>query len=79
MQHADNAQQSFSSDGHPSLHNAIPALEALHKAWMSRSSRAKYAPFTDAIEAGLKKIVEFYDKTSVSDIYTFVMRLSSVS
>jgi hypothetical protein len=34
-QHANAAQQAFSSDNGPSLHLALPALEALHKAWTS--------------------------------------------
>ncbi|KAJ7842020.1 hypothetical protein B0H14DRAFT_3140052, partial [Mycena olivaceomarginata] len=33
LAHAEKAQQAFSSGTIPSMHNAIPALEALHSAW----------------------------------------------
>ena len=73
VQHADNAQQAFSSDQGPSLHLALPALEALHKAWTKRAVQAKYADFVPALDAGLTKIEEYYDRTSQSDAYTFAM------
>lgn len=34
--HAEKAQHSFSMEQGPTLHTALPALEALHKAWSSR-------------------------------------------
>ncbi|KAF8484310.1 hypothetical protein JB92DRAFT_3131662 [Gautieria morchelliformis] len=47
--HADKAQQAFSSDAGPSLHLALPALEALHRAWTTGLGKEKYWPFTVAI------------------------------
>ncbi|KAF7350175.1 putative AC transposase [Mycena venus] len=44
---AEKAQQAFSSGTVPWLHNAIPALEALHSAWTKRAGKpanANYAP-----------------------------------
>jgi hypothetical protein len=73
-QHADNAQQAFSSDQGPSLHLALPALEVLHKAWTKRAARIKYGDFVPALNAGLAKIEEYYDRTAQSDAYTFAMR-----
>ena len=73
LKHVDNAQQSFSSENHPSLQNRLPALEALHQAWSCHASRDKYAPFSDALKAGIEKITEYYDKTNISDIYIFTM------
>lgn len=73
IQFADFAQQAFSYDSTPTLHTGLPALEALHKAWSSRSSRAKYAPFQAALDAAVSKVEEYYDKTSTSYAYTFVM------
>jgi hypothetical protein len=73
-QHADNAQHAFSSDRGTTLHLALPALEALHKAWSTRLTRAKYQDFVPALEAGLEKITEYYERTADSDAYTFVMR-----
>lgn len=73
-QHADNAQHAFSSDQGTTLHLALPALEALHKAWSTRLKRDKYHEFTRALKAGIAKIEEYYERTSDSDAYTFVMR-----
>ena len=55
------------------LHNALPALEALHHAWSTRATRSKYAEFSDTLSAGAAKISEYYEKTSVSDVYTMAM------
>ena len=73
-QHADNAQHAFSSDRGTTLHLALPALEALHKAWTTRLTRTKYQEFSSALEAGLSKVEEYYERTRDLDAYTFVMR-----
>ncbi|KIK76070.1 hypothetical protein PAXRUDRAFT_171002, partial [Paxillus rubicundulus Ve08.2h10] len=56
LAHADNAQQSFSSDSGPSLYLALPALEALHKAWGSCSEQSKYEVFHTGLVAAVGKI-----------------------
>ena len=43
LQHADNAQQAFSSDNVPTLHRAIPALETLYRAWFSWADHSKFS------------------------------------
>jgi hypothetical protein len=73
FQHADRAQQAFSSDEGPSLHSGLPALEALHKAWSSRSEKGKYSDFRDALTDAAAKIAEYYDKTATSDAFNFAM------
>ena len=73
QQLSDLAQQAFSSDGTPTLSTGLPALEALHNAWNSRSTRPKYIWFRAAIEAAASKIDEYYNKTSTSHAYTFFM------
>ncbi|KIK79119.1 hypothetical protein PAXRUDRAFT_162147 [Paxillus rubicundulus Ve08.2h10] len=73
--HADNAQQSFSSDSGPSLYLALPALEALHKALGSHSEQSKYEVFHTGLVAAVGKIHEYYEQTSDSDAYTMVMLL----
>ena len=73
IQHADNAQQAFSSDQATTLHRTLPALEALHKAWTKRAERSKYLEFVPALNAGLAKIEEYYHRTAESDAYTFAM------
>ena len=73
LQHADNAQQAFSSDNVSTLHHAIPALEALHKAWSSRADRSKYAPFATALHVACTKIDKYYEKTTDSPAYIMAM------
>ena len=73
LQHADNAQQAFSSDQASTLHLAIPALEALHKAWSSRALRVKYERFVPALEVACKKIDKYYEKTTDSPAYIIAM------
>jgi hypothetical protein len=68
-------QQAFSSDQTSTLHYAIPALEALHKAWSSRAERAKYERFAPALEAACVKIDEYYEKTTDSPAYIMVMSM----
>ena len=53
---------------------ALPALEALHKAWSSCAEWDKYYDFADALQAGISKLDGYYDKTSSSNAYTFAMR-----
>ena len=72
-QHADRAQQAFSSDAGPSLHLALPALEALHKAWSARLCKDKYLPFTMALQAAIDKITEYYEKTADLDVFILAM------
>jgi len=60
-QHVDNAQQAFSSDQLATLHLALPALEALHKAWTTRLSHGKYKDFFPALQARLTKVEEYYN------------------
>nr|VWO99711.1 Uncharacterized protein [Ganoderma boninense] len=75
LEYTDDAQQSFSADHAPSLHHALPALEALHMAWTCRANRRQFALFKDALDAGIATISEYYNKTDVSDIYTIAMLL----
>ncbi|KDQ48915.1 hypothetical protein JAAARDRAFT_144238 [Jaapia argillacea MUCL 33604] len=73
---ADQAQQLFSSETHPALHLGLPALEDLHASWTT--FQAKLGPnsrFYDAIQAGLDKIAEYYDKTGDNDAYVFSILL----
>jgi hypothetical protein len=77
-QHADNAQQAFSSEQESTLHLAIPALEALHRAWSSRAERPKYARFSLALKAAYTKIDEYYEKTTESPAYILAMSALSL-
>ena len=73
IQKADAAQQAFSSDHGPSLHLALPALEALHSTWTDYSKNPKFRDFVGPLKAGIEKIEEYYDKTSNSNTFNFSM------
>src|SRR5258708_15120132 len=77
LQHADNAQHAFSSENVPTLHYAIPALEALYRAWSSRAVRPKYEPFAPALHAAAGKIDEYYEKTTECPAYILLMSATS--
>jgi hypothetical protein len=72
-QHADDAQQAFSSGSRPSLHNALPAIETLYAAWQSASTKPRYAPFMLALEAAMEKLNEYYKRTAESDAHIISM------
>ncbi|KAF7311751.1 putative AC transposase [Mycena indigotica] len=75
LQHANNAQQSFSSGTIPTLHNAIPASEALHAAWTKRAGLDIFKLFRPALEAGAAKINEYYIKTAKSSAHVIALVL----
>ncbi|KAF5365840.1 hypothetical protein D9757_012805 [Collybiopsis confluens] len=75
LTYADNAQQAFSAEKEPSLYIGIPALEALHRAWSTRSTRSKYSPFRTALEAGVSKVEEYYEKITDNQAYIISMLL----
>jgi hypothetical protein len=60
------------------LHLAIPALEALHRAWSSRAERPKYERFFPALEAAYQKIDVYYEKTTKSPAYILAMSMLSL-
>ncbi|KAG6855329.1 hypothetical protein H0H87_004895 [Tephrocybe sp. NHM501043] len=71
----DRAQQAFSAENTPTLHNGVPTLEALHAAWSALKDRAQYSEFWDALTAGIEKIKTYYKKAADSHAYTFAMLL----
>ncbi|KAG6905004.1 hypothetical protein DXG01_005675 [Tephrocybe rancida] len=74
---SDRAQQAFSTENAPILHNGIPALEALHAVWSSLKAHTRYSEFWEALTAGLEKIEAYYEKTADSHAYTFAMHDTS--
>ena len=75
LQHADDAQQAFSSGSQPLLHNALPAIETLYTAWQSASTKPRYEPFVPALEAAMEKLDEYYTRTAESDAHVIAMGL----
>jgi hypothetical protein len=78
-QHADRAQQAFSSVQILTLFNAIPAIEMMHAAWTGRAEKLKYFPFKDALNAATAKLNEYYEKTADSDAHILAMCACIVS
>ncbi|KAN0094364.1 Ribonuclease H-like domain containing protein [Tylopilus felleus] len=54
------------------------SLEALHKAWHSRSLKVDYVDFRVGLEAGVNKIAEYYEKSADSDVYIMAMHMQSL-
>ncbi|KIK27526.1 hypothetical protein PISMIDRAFT_93201 [Pisolithus microcarpus 441] len=75
LAHAEKAQHAFSAEQGPTMHAVLPALEALFKAWSLRKNMLKYVNFTDALDAGLSKISEYYQRTATSDAHIIAMLL----
>jgi hypothetical protein len=76
IQHADKAQQEFSSDSVSTLHLGILALEALHKSWSLRANKPKDIPFAPARAKACAKGDEYY-KTTDSPAYILAMCMLS--
>ena len=73
LQHANDAQQAFSSASTPTLHNALPTLEKLHAAWQKASDKRRYSCFVRALEAGMAKLDTYYRCSAESDAHIMVM------
>ena len=73
IQHADDAQQAFSSASVPTLHNALPTLEKLHAAWQKASDKRRYSCFIRALEAGMAKLDTYYKRLAESDAHIMAM------
>ena len=58
------------------LHLAIPALEALYKAWSSRAEWSKYRWAAPALHAACQKIDQYYEKTMESPTYVMSMGMN---
>ena len=54
---------------------AIPALEALHRAWSSHAERLKYQRFAYALKCACTKIDDYYEKTTQSPAYIMAMSM----
>jgi hypothetical protein len=78
MQYANDAQQAFSSVSAPSLQNALPALERLHAAWEKASNKSRYTPFIPALEAGMQKLNQYYQRSAQSDAHIMAMGKISI-
>ena len=72
-QHADIAQQAFSAEAQPTLHNALPEIEKMYSAWQKASEKPRYKIFKPALEAAMAKLDEYYQRTAKSDAHIIAM------
>src|SRR5258708_17263638 len=73
LQHPDNAQHAFSSENVLTLYYAIPALEALYKAWSMCAVFPNYQPFAFALHLVCGKIDDYFvNTTSSSNFYSSI-------
>lgn len=75
VQYADEAQQAFSADKYPTLYNALPAIEKMYSSWEKASKKWKYEAFAPALEEGMSKLNDYYEKTAASDSHIMAMRM----
>ncbi|KAF9222249.1 hypothetical protein BS17DRAFT_639695, partial [Gyrodon lividus] len=72
---ANNIQQYFSANGHPTLWRAIPALEELQTAWEAKTVNEKYKIYKCAIKGGLDKIGKYYTRFDEKPVYILALVL----
>ncbi|KZO92047.1 hypothetical protein CALVIDRAFT_456369, partial [Calocera viscosa TUFC12733] len=78
LEFTHKGQQRLSADSHPTLYMAIPALESPMSTW-EKLQKGKYATdssMLDVLEAGIKKMGEYYLKMEKSDAYVIAMILT---
>ena len=74
VQTADKAQQAFSYSSIPTLCSAVLALEKLYATWEKQRDMPEAEPFKVSLDAALKKVNDYYQKTSDSDAHIMAMR-----
>ena len=57
---ANNIQQYFSTEKHPTLWHALPAIEELQTAWEAKWDDDHFLAYQTAINDGLKKLNKYY-------------------
>lgn len=61
------------ADKAPTLYNALPAIEKLCGAWEKALKKWKYNAFVPALEEGMSKLNDYYEKTAASDAHIMAM------
>ncbi|KAG1726868.1 uncharacterized protein EDB91DRAFT_1003789, partial [Suillus paluster] len=72
---ANDMQQIFSSEQHPTLWCAIPALEQLQTTWEKKWDMLRYVLYQGAIQKGLNKIGKYYRKFINKPVYVLALVL----
>jgi hypothetical protein len=79
IQYANDAQQAFSSSSAPSLQNALPVLERMHAAWEKASNKPRYSTFISALDSGMQKLDQYYQRSAESDAHIMAMGMFFLS
>jgi hypothetical protein len=53
----------------PTVWQAIPVLEFLQQSWENMAAHEKFSSITHALEAGLKNLKKWSQKTDDTDVY----------
>jgi hypothetical protein len=72
-QHADDAQQVFSTASLPTLQHTLSTLKKLYASWEKASSKPLYHAFTPALAAGMMKLNTYYQRSANSDAHIMAM------
>jgi hypothetical protein len=72
---ANDIQQIFFSEQHPTLWHAIPALEQLQTLWEKKWDMSQYALYGGAIQKGLDKIGKYYRKFDDKPVYMLALSM----
>ncbi|KAG7087706.1 hypothetical protein E1B28_013653 [Marasmius oreades] len=70
-----NAQGAFSSENVPTVRNTLPNLECLIECWDIIYHTAKFAPVQAGIEAGISKMMKYYNRVENHGVYFAAMIL----
>jgi hypothetical protein len=70
---ANDMQQIFSSEQHPTLWRAIPALEHLQTTWEKKQDMPQYVLYLGVIQKGLDKIGKYYRKFDDKPVYVLAL------
>ena len=74
---ANNIQHLFSSNTHPTLWHAIPAIKEFQTAWETKHDLDKYALYKVALKRGLNKIGKYYSKFDDKNVYVLTLGKST--
>ncbi|KAG6814333.1 hypothetical protein H0H87_008642, partial [Tephrocybe sp. NHM501043] len=76
---ANNIQQVFSSDKHPTLWHALPVLKQLLSVWEKKKDDPHYALYIKALEAGIAKILKYYLMLDMKPAFVLALCMFSLS
>jgi hypothetical protein len=73
LQDSNDIQQLFSTEEHPTLWRALPALEELQTAWEEKRTSVRYILLRSAIDAGLAKLRKYYSRMDAKPVFVLAL------